>query len=232
MVWVWTALGVVLALFLASLTPAGRDFRRRMMARMYDRTMRRYEARIGDRKRALFAALSGTVLEIGPGTGANFEFLPAAVTRWIGVEPNPHMHASLRAAAERQGIAAEFRSATTDAMAVDDASVDCVLSTLVLCSVPDPTAVARDVERVLRPGGKFVFIEHVGAPRGSTLRFFQSLVRPFWAYFADGCCPNRDLEQAIRDVGFASISVERFRIDREAGPAIIAPHIAGVAGKG
>ena len=155
--------------------------------------------------------------------------MPDAVERWIGIEPNPHMHAELRAAAARRGIEAEFRTVTTDAMDVPDASVDGVVSTLVLCSVPDARRVARDIRRVLKPGGRFVFIEHVGARRGSLLRFVQTCVRPAWAYFADGCCPNRDLEDAIREAGFASVEVEPFALPRSAGPRIIEPHIAGVA---
>jgi SAM-dependent methyltransferase len=222
-------LAVLVFLFALSLTPPGVSFRRRMMAKHYDKTVAKYEVYIADRKRALFADLAGSVLELGPGTGANFTHLPDGVEHWTGIEPNPHMHAQLRAAGARRGMAAEFRQVTAGAMDVPDASVDVVLSTLVLCSVPDPQAVVRDIHRVLRPGGRFVFIEHVAAPRGTGLRRLQRTARPFWRYFADGCCPDRELADVIRSGGFASVDMEAFRAPKDVMPGIVSPHVAGIA---
>ena len=222
------ALAVVFAL---SLTPPGRDLRRRMMARIYTKVQRKHDEHVADRKRELLARLSGTVLEIGPGTGVNFQYLPRAVTRWIGIEPNPHMHAELREVGARHDVATEFRTVSTEGMAVDDASVDAVLSTLVLCSVPDPSAVLRDVRRILVPGGRFVFLEHVASPRGTGLRRVQWLAKPLWRYIADGCCPDRELAQAIRDAGFARLELDEFRVPKSVVPSLVSPHIAGVAVK-
>jgi SAM-dependent methyltransferase len=220
------------ALFLLTLTPIGRGFRQWIMARIYTKVQTRYERHIAERKRILLDSLEGTVLEIGPGNGINFQYMPAKVERWIGIEPNPYMHNELRAAGAQHDVATEFRMLSTEGMVVEDESVDTVLSTLVLCSVPDARAVVRDIHRILRPGGRFVFVEHVAAPRGSGLRRLQGLLRPIWSYFADGCCPNRELAEAIRSADFAHVEIEEFHMPKEAVPSIVAPHIAGVAVKG
>lgn len=207
-----------------------RDLRRRLFARFYDRVQASYDARIAPRKQALFADLSGTVVEIGPGTGANLAHLPRGV-RWIGIEPNPHMQAHLRQRAAAAGIAAEFRLASAQGLEFDDASIDVVLSTLVLCSVPDPLAVLAEVRRVLRPGGRFVFIEHVAAPRGTLLRRSQRLLGPLWSLMADGCRPDRELGAAIRAAGFGALELEEFRVLRHSPLDLVGPHVAGVARK-
>jgi SAM-dependent methyltransferase len=225
------ALLALLVLFALSLTPPGRGLRQRMMARFYTRAQADHEAHVADRKRALLGTLSGTVLEIGPGTGVNFQYLPDGVKAWIGIEPNPHMHTELHAAGARHAIPTEFRLLSTEGMAVDDESVDAVLSTLVLCSVPDPDAVLRDIRRILKPGGRFVFLEHVADHDGTRLRRIQGLARPVWRYFADGCRPDRALGTSIREAGFADVEMERFVIPKDVVPAVVSPHIAGVAVK-
>jgi len=224
-------LAVLLGLFTVTLTPPGRSFRRWAMARLIDRVMSRFEVYAAERKRALFAELAGTVVEIGPGTGANFAHLPEGVRRWIGIEPNPHMHPPLRASAAHHEIEADFRNLSAEGMQVDDETVDAVLSTFVLCSVPDPAAVLRDVQRILVPGGRFVFMEHVAAAPGSRLRRIQGLAKPFWKYMADGCCLDRKLGDAIRAAGFREVRLEEFVAPREALPVVVSNLVAGVATK-
>lgn len=210
----------------------GARLRRRAMAAMYDRTMAEHEAFVTDRKRELFRNLSGTVLELGPGTGVNLEYLPkeAGAVRWIGVEPSPYMRAKLAERARRVGIATDVRDLDEEAgrLPADDASVDVVVSTLVLCSVPDLAGTLREIRRVLKPGGRFVFLEHVAAPPGTWTRRFQRLLRPLWQFLADGCHPDRETEAAVRAAGFAGVEVERFRLEDKAA-ALVAPHVAGVA---
>ena len=80
---------------------------------------------------------------------------------------------------------------------------------------------------MLKPGGRFAFLEHVAAPRGTRLRTAQNMVRPAWQFIADGCQPNRETWQALESAGFAHLSLERFPV---AAP-FVSPHIAGMATK-
>jgi len=126
----------------------------------------------GGRKAALFANLEGTVLEIGPGTGANLSYYPQDI-HWIGVEPNPFMHDYLREQAQTLGLTLDLRQGTAEDLGLADESVDAVVSTLVLCSVPEQARTLQEIRRVLRPGGRFLFVEHVAAPQGTWLRRVQ-----------------------------------------------------------
>ncbi|MDP6719979.1 MAG: class I SAM-dependent methyltransferase, partial [Pirellulaceae bacterium] len=191
-----------------------RSFRKRMFARWYDQVMATYEEYIAERKRELFASLSGSVMEIGPGTGANLAYVPEG-SRWIGIEPNHYMHDQLREKAGKHDIEAEFAVASAEGIAVDDETIDCVVCTLVLCSVTDPSQVLAEVKRVLRPGGRFYFIEHVAAPKKTWLRFSQGVIRPVWRFCADGCCPDRETGVTIDRAGFGLVEMKNFRVPRE-----------------
>ncbi len=206
----------------------GLEFRRRVMARTYDRIQAPFEEWVAPRRRALLAGVDGTVLELGPGTGVNFAYYPTSI-RWIGVEPNPHMHAQLMRRAEEHGIQAECRTIGAEGMDVRDASVDVVVSTLVLCSVPDPDHVLQDIRRALRPGGRFVFLEHVAAPRRTWLRCAQTLLSPVWCFFPDRCRPDRALGDAVRDAGFGALDIDAFRAPRSAAPPWVSPFVSGTA---
>jgi SAM-dependent methyltransferase len=104
-------------------------------------------------------------------------------------------------------------------------SVDAVISSLVLCSVRDPEAALREVRRVLRPGGRFVFVEHVAAPHGSGLHLAQRALSPVWRAFSDDCHPDRDTGRVIEAAGFADVDLRQLRLP----VPIMGPHIAGVA---
>ena len=185
-----------------------------------------HDALIEPYKRRLLPDLHGDVLEIGPGGGPNFGYYASDV-RWVGVEPNPYMHPSLRATAAAQGRAIDLRTGYTEALPVADASMDAVVTTLVLCSVHDLEASMTEVLRVLRPGGKYVFIEHVAAPADSTLRRWQNGIRPLWGLLADGCHPNRELWRTVEEAGFSHTEIEHFNIN----VPIVKPHMAGFAVK-
>lgn len=196
----------------------------RIHAHMMEQCKGTYEPLVRERKQALLGNLRGTVLEIGPGAGPNLAYYPREIS-WIGVEPNPHMHSYLRAEAARRGIAVELRGGSAEQIPADDGSVDVVVSTLVLCSVADVGRALAEARRVLRPGGRFVFVEHVAAPAGSALRTLQNLVQPFWTPLADGCRPNRETWAAIEGAGFADVQLTHFRLPI----APVGPHIEGVA---
>lgn len=178
----------------------------------------------GDRKRQLFTDLEGTVVEIGPGTGVNLRYLPDHL-RWIGLEPNPHMHGHVRDRLEDRAIDASLRTDPAQDTGLPDDSVDTVISTLVLCSVPDVADTLAEVQRILRPGGRLLFIEHVAADKHTPLCWFQHGIQPVWKVLADGCHTDRRTGTLLRAAGFSSVEFERFR----AAVPPVSPHIAGTA---
>ena len=199
---------------------------RRIHAALQARGAPAYERLVAERKQALFGGLQGEVLEIGIGAGANLQFYPQGI-RVIGVEPNLHAHPYLRRAADEAGVPVELRTGTAEALPAEDASVDAVVSTLVLCSVDDLDRALHEVLRVLKPGGQFVFVEHVAAPRGTGLRRVQELLQPVWRVFVDGCRLDRETWTAIEQAGFADLRLDHFRLPIYP----TGPHIAGVATK-
>jgi SAM-dependent methyltransferase len=178
------------------------------------------------RKRKVFSGLPPEVVEVGPGVGANLRYLPPGC-RMIAIEPNPYMHAGLRKHAARRDIDVEIHGVTGDAIDLDDQSVDAVISSLLLCTVPDPERVVGEIRRILRPGGRYAFLEHVAAPEGSLLRGIQHTVRRPWAWVFEGCSCERDLAAVIGSAGFASVEIEHYRVRSPFVPAN--PQIAGWA---
>ena len=182
----------------------------------------------GPLKAMLFADLHGGVVEIGPGAGINLAHYPKGI-HLTGVEPNPFMHPRLHAAAIEAGHAIEIVEGYAEALPIEDQSVDAVVSTLVLCSVYEPALVLAEVLRVLRPGGRFYFLEHVAAPAGTGLRRVQDGVAPLWRRFGDGCNPNRDTAKYLAQAGFSEVHAEHRRIPVPLFP--VTPHLLGTAVK-
>jgi ubiquinone/menaquinone biosynthesis C-methylase UbiE len=198
----------------------------RLFAWLFAQSSERIDSQIAEYKRKLLPTLQGDVVEIGPGTGANLSYFAPRV-RWVGVEPNPYMHPYLRREAERLGRQIELYEGSAEQLPVVDASADAVVGTLVLCSVDSVEAALAEVRRVLKPGGRFIFIEHVAALQGTGRRRLQNLVQPLWTPLADGCHPNRETWRAIESAGFTHVELEHFEV---ASP-LVAPHIMGVATK-
>ncbi len=182
----------------------------------------------GGRKRRLFASLPDEIVEIGPGTGANLRHYPPGA-RVIGIEPNLRMHGALRRSAEERGVELEIRGLRGESLDLPSESVDAVVCTLVLCSVGDPDRVVSEALRVLRPGGRFVFIEHVAAPVGSGLRRLQDWIQRPWTWCFEGCRPNRETEDVLQRAGFSKLELERFRV--RSLFVHVSPHVAGVGVK-
>jgi ubiquinone/menaquinone biosynthesis C-methylase UbiE len=206
--------------------PVRAGWYKRLFAALMDKSSAQYDGMVADRKRALLGKLHGNVLEIGPGTGPNLTYYDHHV-HWIGVEPNPAMVPYLEREAVRCGMKLDIRAGAAEQLPVADESMDAVVSTLVLCSVHDQSRTLHEVLRVLKPGGQFVFIEHVAAPRGTSLRRMQHLVRPVWQLASDGCRPDLETWKSIEQAGFERVHIDHFRLDAW----LAGPHIAGVAVK-
>jgi SAM-dependent methyltransferase len=183
-----------------------------------------YDALVAARKLALLSPIRGTVVEIGPGVGVNLPFYRTGV-RWIGVEPNPFLRARVHETAARLGRDIELRSGAAEHLPVPSRSVDAVVATLVLCSVDDQEVALREVLRVLKPGGRFVFMEHVAARRGTFTRWLQRLLRPLWRFASDGCYLDRDTAAAISAAGFRTVVHDHFDLPIP----VLGPHVAGTA---
>ncbi len=198
-----------------------------VVAAMYDRVMTGVEeAGLSTWRAELLAPLSGTVVEIGAGTGRNLGFYPASVDRLVLCEPDRHMRARLAGrAAARHGV--EVSDAPAEALGLADASVDAVVSTLVLCSVADPDRALAEVRRVLRPGGRLVFIEHVAADDRPRRLAWQRRIEPLWRRVAGNCHLTRSSEQAIARSGLQLHDVTRASMRK--APAVVRPTVRGVA---
>jgi SAM-dependent methyltransferase len=169
------------------------------------------EWNVRHRKRRLFADLPRTVVELGSGVGANLRYLPPGATL-VAVEPNPPMHQRLQAAADRHGVHLDLRTRVAERTGLPDQSVDCVISSLVLCTVADPAEVLAEVRRILRPGGTYRFVEHVAARPGTPTRALQRALRRPWAWTFEGCSCERDLAGSLRAAGFARVDIEPYRL--------------------
>ena len=198
------------------------------MAVIYDRFMDATEEACLRRWRGeLLADLEGDVLELGAGTGANLPHHPRDLSRLVLTEPDKHMRRQLEARARERRPDAEVTPASASALPFADASFDAVVSTLVLCSVPELDTTLREVWRVLKPGGRFLFLEHVAAAPGTGRRRLQRVVDPLWRRVADGCRLTRDTERAMLDAGFTLERIERESLRK--AMAIVRPSIRGVA---
>lgn len=200
-----------------------------VFARLYARGSQNAERRGGaSHRRRLLAGLSGRVIEVGAGTGLTFPHYPPTVTEVVAVEPEPHLRKLAGQAAGEGPVPIQVVDAVADDLPADDASIDAVVVSLVLCSVPDQAQALTEIRRILKPGGELRFYEHV-VPR---LRPVAQLMRladaTIWPRIAGGCHCARDTAAAISAAGFAIEQLERFNFAQGAlVPAV--PHILGTA---
>ncbi|BCW65419.1 methyltransferase type 11 [Arthrobacter sp. NicSoilB4] len=198
--------------------------------RSYARVGPRMDARgAADHRRRLVAAARGVVVEIGAGYGATFPFYPAAVTGVLALEPDPTLRELARAAASRAPVPVTVEDGVAESLPAADASVDVVVSSLVLCSVADQSVALAEMARVLRPGGLLLFYEHVRSAH-RVLGAAEDLVTPLWSRMAGGCHPNRDTAAAIAGAGFTVQGLERFGFSVLPGNPRLA-HVLGQASK-
>jgi ubiquinone/menaquinone biosynthesis C-methylase UbiE len=200
----------------------------RIFARMYD-TFLGVSERNGftEMRRQALAAASGRCLEVGAGTGLNLELWPGGIEELVLSEPDPHMAAQLRRRAAERAV--EVVEAPAERLPFEDDSFDTVALTLVLCTVPEPCAALREIERVLRPGGQLLFIEHVRSPDPGLARWQDRLHR-LWLLFGNGCNCNRDTLASLEASPLELERAERGEIPRAV--PLVKPMLSGVARAG
>ncbi|MCL4446522.1 MAG: methyltransferase domain-containing protein [Actinobacteria bacterium] len=193
----------------------------------YDWGMRRVEDAGLYRWRAdLVGRVSGDVLEIGAGTGRNVALYPSQLSRLVLTEPDANMRAHLiRKLTDRRDV--ELETFAAEKLCFDDGSFDWVVSTLVLCSVADLKQSLAEVHRVLRPGGRLAFIEHVAASERPDLLGWQRRIEPLWRRVAGNCHLTRATEDAIAQSGFELVEITRESMRKV--PGIVRPTVRGVA---
>jgi ubiquinone/menaquinone biosynthesis C-methylase UbiE len=167
-----------------------------------------------------------TVVEIGPGTGINFNYLPPGIN-WIGLEPNKAFHPIILRNAEAMDIRANLISSVAEKIDLPGESADAEISTLVLCSVKDVKQTIQEIKRILKKGGRLIFVEHVAAEKKTGLRRTQDILNPVNRFFADGCNCNRETWTTIRDAGFTSVTLQHEKL--KGTLPLHAPHIFGYA---
>ena len=161
----------------------------------------------------LLSDVGGEVLEIGFGTGLNLPHYPEHVRRITTVDPNPGMGRLARRRIAGSGIAVDRRASRGEALPFADGSFDCVVSTWTLCSIPDAGRALGEIRRVLRPGGRFVFLEH-GLSEDAKVRAWQRRLNPIQRVLGDGCRLDLDVESIVRGEPFLEVGVERFEMER------------------
>ncbi len=202
---------------------------RRGFAFLYSNVIGRLGERdFGPYRSRLLAHVGPITLEIGAGNGLNLAHYPAGVLRQLALtEPDPHMFKRLRkrALAENR-LPVEVVRTPARNLPADDGSVDTVVATLVLCTVPDVAASLSEIRRVLRPGGRFLFIEHVRSP-DPAFAAKQDRADRWFGTIAGGCHPNRATETAMRAAGFdIAEGMETFELK---GSWLTKPLIMGMA---
>ncbi|WP_438854301.1 class I SAM-dependent methyltransferase [Agromyces sp. M3QZ16-3] len=166
---------------------------------------------LDDLEREAIGRVRGRVLEIGAGEGENFGAFDPEV-EWIGLEPDSDRRRELAQRAREWKHARDPLDAVAERIPLDDASVDAVVGTYVLCSVTDQATALAEVRRVLRPGGTVVFVDHVAAPPGTLKRGIQRVVTPFSRRYCHGCHWDRDTGAALAAAGFEADQARLVRV--------------------
>lgn len=167
----------------------------------------------------------GRVLEIGAGSGLNFAHYTARARTVYALEPSAELRRIARRRARRASVPIVFLAASAEAIPLSDASVDTVVTSWTLCTIPDATRAVREMARVLRGEGQLIFVEHGRAP-DSRVQRWQNRLTPVWRRLAGGCHLNRAMDRLIQAGGFEIATMERSYVP---GPRVMAYFYRGVA---
>jgi len=199
----------------------------RAFSAFYDRAMKSTEeAGMREIRCETLAAARGRTIDIGAGTGINVDLYPDDLAELVLAEPDEHMLRKLRPKLAERGRRVEAVQAPADKLPFPDDTFDTAVFTLVLCTVPDPRAALVEAARILRPGGKLLFVEHVRAGDPGLARWQDRLERP-WRFLGDGCHCNRDTVANIEASPFEIEEVVKGELPK--APPIVRPLARGTA---
>ncbi len=203
----------------------------RFFAFIYDPMIAKTEtACLQDWRKKLLANAYGKVLEVGAGTGANINFYPQQVQELIISEPDEFMRKRLLEKLENSSLKnTQIKTFGMEDIDLADNSVDCVVSTLVCCSVTSPHDALKQVYRVLKPGGLFLFMEHVAAENNPNRLKWQNRINPIWKRISGNCHTNRETEKYMLERGFTIKQITKASMRK--APAFVRPTIRGIAVK-
>ena len=209
--------------------PGGKTHSHPVFARVYEKVAEIGERRGGaEHRQRLLAALSGRVIEVGAGSGANFAHYPTTVSEVIAVEPERYLRERAQREAAQAPVPVSVVDGLGDRLPGEPGSFDAGVAALVLCTVPDQQQALAELFRVIRPGGELRFYEHVIAETPGQARFQRFADATFWPHVAGGCHMARDTKSGIEHAGFDIETCERFQFS----PAPFLPpdaHILGTA---
>ncbi|XP_057448202.1 uncharacterized protein LOC130739807 [Lotus japonicus] len=215
--------------------PPRPDWYEELYAWVLNSATKSYEAEVAKYKSQIFSNLKGKanrILEIGIGPGLNLSYYGSDPgVQVVGIDPNLKMEKYAQSSAESAGLPLsnfEFIQAVGESIPLSDASVDAVVGTLVLCSVKYVDLTLKEVMRVLRPGGLYVFVEHVAEKDGTFLKFLQRVLDPLQQTVADGCHLSRETGNNISSAGFSNVELEMAYLSNA---SFVNPHIYGIAYK-
>ena len=196
----------------------------RILPRLIDLAMR--NERLEPYRQRAISQAEGRVLEIGAGSGLNLPFYPRGVTEILVLDPHPKLLALARG--RQCGIRLTVLEASAETIPLEDATVDTVVSTWTLCSISGVARALIEARRVLKPGGRFLFVEHGLAPDASVRRW-QRRLTPAWKRVAGGCHLNRPIQELVQQAGFEFASLKTGYME---GPRPMTFTYEGCAGRG
>jgi ubiquinone/menaquinone biosynthesis C-methylase UbiE len=185
-------------------------------AGLYDRFLSRSEAAgLSQKRREMLLPARGRTLELGAGTGLNLPHYPDAVTELVVTEPYPHMVPKLRdkmdaLQVDRRGRRTQLVVAEAERLPFEDESFDTVAAAMILCTVKDPEVVLVEIERVLKPDGQYLFLEHVRNP-DKKIALKQDLIQPGWFLFGNECHCNRP---TVETIGRSRLNITHLKRDK------------------
>ena len=199
-------------------------YSRLIFPRLCDWSMR--NPRIEKLRREMLSGVSGEILEVGFGTGLNLEHYPEHLLHLTAVDPGEGMARIARRRIERSEINVDLHVQTAEELPFEDGQFDCVVSTWTLCSVRDDRRAVAEIGRVLKPGGRFLYLEH-GLGEEPGVQRWQRRLTPLQKRIAGGCCLDVDVEALVRSGAFGEVSIERFLL--ECTPRIAGSMYRGIA---